>query len=310
MGASIEPPKLYGDHPIFANATLEWVTSEPGVHLRLAKWQGGDRGSVHIFNGRTEYIEKYADFIAALIARGFHVSVHDWRGQGLSTRNKRHPQRCHVDDFEEFQRDANAIMQACKDMPSPRHLFCHSMGGAIGLRYLHNTNKISSAVFSAPMWGINVPIVLRPFVPMIIKRVKNHELEWNCVPGTSEKQYEFSTGFWRNMLTTSRTQYQKLRANIENFPELGIGGPTFYWYFAALREMDALMNMQAPSTPALVFVGDKEKTVSKDRIQEYTERSENYRLVPLPSAKHEAYIERAEIRKTLWDHIDSFWLTE
>ena len=44
------------------------------------------KGTVCIFPGRTEFIEKYFEVVRDLRARGFAVAVLDWRGQGLSDR--------------------------------------------------------------------------------------------------------------------------------------------------------------------------------------------------------------------------------
>ncbi len=302
-------PKLYGKHPVFSSAETHWVESEPGIHLRLAIWRGGNRGTVHIFNGRTEYIEKYGDMIGSFYARGFNVTVHDWRGQGLSTRNDTFPERCHIDDFSEFQRDAHAIMQACKDLPGPRRLFCHSMGGAIGLRYLMGFHDIESVVFSAPMFDIHVPVVLRPFVNSITNWARKNNREWNCVPGTKDQAYETYEPFWRNLLTTNRTEYVRQAERLESFPELATGGPTFYWYFAAKKEIERLQNLPLPEIPALVFLGSREKVVEASAVKAICARSENFQLIPLKGAKHEAFIERPEIRQLMWSHIDGFWLT-
>lgn len=304
------PPRLFGDHPIFATAQTQWVTTQDGKHLRLAIWSDGARGTVHIFSGRTEYIEKYADVIQKLVSRGYAVTAHDWRGQGLSTRNQEHPMRCHIMDFAEFQLDAKAIMDACHDLPKPRKLFCHSMGGAIGLRYLHGEHEIESAVFSAPMWGIYIPLTLRPVANMITGHVDRHDRQWHCVFGTDERPYETYTPFWRNLLTTNRETYAELGQTLKTFPELGLGGPTYYWYAAAKAEMDDLLNMEAPKVPALVFVGSKEKIVDAKRLSSYTNSAQSFRLINVAGAKHETYIERPQIQDKFWDQIDSFWLMD
>ncbi len=305
----MENPKLFGDHPIFAQAQTEWVSPEPGIRLRFAKWVGGSKGTIHIFNGRTEYIEKYADLISEFCAQGYSVTAHDWRGQGLSTRNKRHPARCHIDDFDEFQRDADAIIKASNDLPSPRLLFCHSMGGAIGMHFLMRTNVISSVVFAAPMWGIYVPKPLRLFAPLVLWGVKRWNAQWKCVVGTREAAYETYTKFRRNLLTNDKAEYQNLQKNLTLFPELAVGGPTYYWYFAALREMEMIRTAKIPDIPALVFVGTNEKVVEPHAIQNLATNNQNIRLVTIKNAKHEIYVETPKIRKQMWSHLESFWFT-
>jgi len=148
---------LPGDPP--APARAFWAQADDGVKLRLAHWPAaGDRdaaGTILLFPGRTEYLEKYARVGRELAAERFHVIAADWRGQGMSDRLQADPRPGHVADFADFQRDVVEIVIAAQDLdlPQPWHLLAHSMGGAIGLAALVNELPVRSAVFSAPMWG-------------------------------------------------------------------------------------------------------------------------------------------------------------
>ena len=55
-----------------------------GVALRFARWAPppGRKGTVCLFPGRAEFIEKYFETVRDLRARGFAVATIDWRGQG------------------------------------------------------------------------------------------------------------------------------------------------------------------------------------------------------------------------------------
>ena len=56
--------------------------------LRFARFAPppGRKGTVCVFPGRAEFIEKYFEVVRDLRARGFAVATIDWRGQGLSDR--------------------------------------------------------------------------------------------------------------------------------------------------------------------------------------------------------------------------------
>ena len=60
------------------------LTTRDGVSLRFARWHPppGRKGTVCLFQGRTEFIEKYFETVRELRARGFAVATLDWRGQG------------------------------------------------------------------------------------------------------------------------------------------------------------------------------------------------------------------------------------
>ena len=69
-----------------AGASGHWVQTQDGLRLRLGVWRNGAKGTVLIFPGRTEYIEKYGGAAAALAKAGYTSLAIDWRGQGLSDR--------------------------------------------------------------------------------------------------------------------------------------------------------------------------------------------------------------------------------
>ena len=58
--------------------------------------------------GRTEPIEKYLELTGDLLARGFAVLVHDWRGQGLSQRVLPDRLAGHAAGFDAFVGDYRA----------------------------------------------------------------------------------------------------------------------------------------------------------------------------------------------------------
>src|SRR3979411_1317597 len=73
-------------NPVPDGAVTGMLKTPDGVSIRFARWPPppGRKGTVCIFNGRTEFIEKYFEVARELHARGFAVATIDWRGQGLS----------------------------------------------------------------------------------------------------------------------------------------------------------------------------------------------------------------------------------
>src|SRR5690606_30564207 len=98
-------------------------------------------GHVLLLNGRTEFIEKYFETIDSLRARGLAVWTLDWRGQGRSDRLLDDAERGHVGRFEDFLDDLERFVTGSV-LPgaagAPLTLLAHSMGGNIGLRFLHD----------------------------------------------------------------------------------------------------------------------------------------------------------------------------
>ncbi len=96
-----------------------WIKAADGVRLRLAIWPEGDKGTILLFPGRTEYIEKYARTAADFARRGYAMIAVDWRGQGLADRSLDDRNTGHVMHFADYQMDVAAIQGAIRDRGKP-----------------------------------------------------------------------------------------------------------------------------------------------------------------------------------------------
>ena len=126
-------------NPVPGGATAGLLTSFDGVRLRFARWnatRGPRRGTVCLFGGRGEFIEKYFEVIADLRRRGYAVAMHDWRGQGGSARMLPNPRKGYVRNFREYDADLTRFMKdvVLPDCPPPYIALAHSMGANILLR--------------------------------------------------------------------------------------------------------------------------------------------------------------------------------
>ncbi len=86
-------------NPVPDNVVSGTLKTRDGVSLRFARWAPppGRKGTVCLFQGRAEYIEKYFETVRDLRSRGFAVATFDWRGQGMSDRalrNRTARRRC------------------------------------------------------------------------------------------------------------------------------------------------------------------------------------------------------------------------
>ena len=59
-----------------------------GFELRGMKCGSGERGTIVLLTGRSDYMERYFETMRDLVARGFCVASFDWRGQGGSDRRQ------------------------------------------------------------------------------------------------------------------------------------------------------------------------------------------------------------------------------
>lgn len=277
-----------------------WITARDGLRLRAGHWPppGPARGTVLLLPGRSEYIEKYGPTAAALGAQGWHLLVIDWRGQGLSDRLHPDPLRGHVADFRDYQQDVQALLALARDLdlPEPLHLISHSMGGCIALRALHEGLPVRSAVFSAPMWGIQLLPTLQPLAATVSRLAHDRRLGHRLTPTTSRQSYISHVSFRRNLLTRDAEMFQWLRQHVTAHPELALGGPSLSWLHAALSECKALAMLASPALPAVTALGSRERIICPRSIRRRMASWPEGRLDLYLRAEHEVIMETAPHR--------------
>lgn len=293
-----------------AGGTAQFVKTADGLRVRVGHFPcDGARGTVLLFPGRTEYIEKYGRTARDLTERGYAVLVIDWRGQGLADRLLDDPMVGHVQRFSDYQLDVQAMILTAEalELPRPWYLLAHSMGGAIGLRALHEGLAVEKASFSAPMWGISISAPLRPVAWALGWASASLGLGHGYAPGTKPTSYVATEPFDANTLTTDREMFDYMRTHLEAVPEFGLGGPSLHWLYEALRECRDLAGRAAPDVPALTWLGGDEMIVDPSRIHDHKSRWPRGRLEQLPGARHEVLMEDAETRRYVADTIAAFF---
>jgi lysophospholipase len=276
-----------------------WLTASDNVRVRAVFWRSGEAGTVFLLPGRTEVAEKYGRVAADFAARGFSSISIDWRGQGLADRVGRDPMMGHVGTFADYQRDLDAAISAAEalGLPRPFLLLGHSMGGAIGLRaVLRPDHPFAAAVFSAPMWGIQMAAHMRPVawaVPRAARAIGRGEV---YSPGAKRDSYLAAADFAENTLTTCPEQFAYMQRQVRADPRLALGGPSLHWLHEALEEIRALRRAPPPRLPALTAVGSRELVVDREAILSLGGRMPNGRVTVYDGARHELLMERAEVR--------------
>ncbi|PWE33735.1 alpha/beta hydrolase [Maritimibacter sp. 55A14] len=310
----MEPAPLFED---VADApeggTAWWLTADDGVRLRAAIWRDSAReapnGTIIIFPGRTEFIEKYGRAAGDLRARGFDCAAVDWRGQGLADRLLADAGAGHVEDFADYQRDVAVFLELldAQEMPQPWYLVGHSMGGCIGLRALHEGMPVRAAAFTGPMWKIAMAAPLRPVARALSRVSRPLGFGHLYAPGTEGQNYVFTAPFEDNTLTTDRDMWDYMSRQMAEHPELAIGGPSLHWLSEALREKVAVTSLPQPDLPILVMVGSEERIVDRAAVEEIARSWPNARMEVLEGGQHEIMMETPAIRGLCFDTMAEFF---
>lgn len=284
-----------------------WIETSDGLRIRAAFWPLAGavpaRGTVLIFPGRTEYVEKYGRAARDLAARGFASLAIDWRGQGLAQRLLGDRARGHVGAFTDYQRDVAAVLAQADalNMPRPHYLIGHSMGGCIGLRSLIGGLEVNAAVFSAPMWNIQMKPLMRPIAYVLGHASAALGIGRGYAPGTSRKSYLARAEFRDNTLTTDREMWDYMQRQTHAHPQMDLGGPSTHWVHQALSECRALARLPAPDIPALCFLGTGERIVDPRPIKRRMAAWPRGRLILLDGAEHEIMMELPATRARFFD---------
>jgi len=286
-----------------AGGRAVWLTASDGVRIRAGLWSGGTQGTVFLFPGRTEYIEKYGRAAADLLARGYSTLSVDWRGQGLADRAYADRLVGHVGHFSEFQRDVDALLAFAdsEGLPRPYYLLCHSMGGCIGLRALMRGLPFRAAAFSAPMWGISMAAWMRPFAHILGRLAGPLGQAHRYAPSTGGQTYVLSVPFQGNVLTTDPDMWDYMRRQVAAQPDLALGGPSLGWLNAALQECGTLAALPSPPVPAITALGSAEKVVDIAPVNLRMAAWPGGRLDLYPGAEHEVPMETPAHRARFYD---------
>ena len=286
-----------------AGGIARWITASDGIKLRIAAWPEGSHGTVLLFPGRTEYVEKYGRAAADLKSRGFATLAIDWRGQGLADRMLADRGVGHVVNFQDYQLDVAAAVKAAEqlELPRPYYLIAHSMGGAIGLRALMNGLGVKAAAFSAPMWGIEMAPMTRPFAWVLSTLAAGIGQGHHLSPGTKKETYVVAEPFEDNFLTTDPEMFDYMSRQIAADAALALGGPSLRWLNQALRECRDMSLSPAPTLPCYTAVGTEEKIVDVSAITAKMSAWRGGTLETVLGAEHEIMIEVPATRNAFFD---------
>ena len=300
----MEAAPFYGDVSDAPEGTVSaWLEAVDGVKIRAAYWRGGTKGTVLLFPGRTEYIEKYGPAAREFAARGYSMATLDWRGQGIADRLLADRAPGHVRSFADYQLDLAAFTAFLKaeHLPEPWFLVAHSMGGCIGLRAIQHGLPVGAVVFSGPMWGIQMPNFMRPVAWSVSSLAPLLRQTHRYVPATSPVTYVLASPFEENLLTRDPEMYDFMRRQMMDHPDLAIGGPTLGWLREALIETRALAFQPSPKLPCLTVLGGSERIVDVQAIRARMARWPGGHLDVVPEAEHEVMMEVPATRKRFYD---------
>ncbi|MGI9412380.1 MAG: alpha/beta fold hydrolase [Hyphomicrobiales bacterium] len=309
------PPVLLGtlNSPIPDDAVTDWVYTLDKTRLRYALFGTSSRplrGTVCVFMGRGEFIEKYFEVAQDLRERDFAVAVLEWRGQGESDRPLRNHYKGHINHFASYDDDLTCFMQnvVLPDCPPPYYALAHSMGANIVLRALDERTWFSRVVAVCPLVHLMPPSMPWPLIRLAAEVLSVLGLSTLYLPGGDDQPAELSP-FQGNRLTSDPVRYERTVELLEANRKLGLGGATIGWLAAAFQAMIELRRKRFPrplKAPVLMLAAGQDRVVSSKAIYRLGQRLPNSREITVDGALHEILMERDEFREQFWAAFDAF----
>ena len=293
---------------------VELLPTEEGLEIRTARWmpKGICRGTILLCQGYTEFLEKYDEVVEELLDRNFAIVTFDWRGQGLSSRLIRDPQKGHITSFADFIKDAELIYQkiVVPKMPAPYHIMGHSMGGHLAFRVLQEfPNHYTKAILCAPFFGWSPNFGAGKLNSMVVIIITNlmkafgfsQAYAYGATPPSKAKTLPGQT--------SDRVRFQKRVRFYEVEPHLLMGGPTWNWILESTKSLALILQAKRIAkiqTPILLASGAKDEIVDPQSHHTIVAKSKKIRLVDFPTSMHEILMEQDGIRDTFWQEFDQF----
>ena len=299
-------------NPVPDNVVTGTIKTPDGAELRFARWAppAGRKGTVCVFTGRSEQIEKYFETVRDLRDRGFAVAMIDWRGQGHSSRRLRDPRKGYVRDFADFEIDVETFVQqvVLPDCPPPHFALAHSMGGAVMLRVAHAGKRwFDRMVLSAPM--IDLPGRATSLAAVaLLRTLRLTGQGGRYIPGGSDA-LTGSESFINNPFTSDPVRFARNAAILEEDPTLGIGSPTVAWADTAIRTMRGFRAADYPlqiRQPILMLAASSDTIVSTAAIEEFAYHLRAGSHLVIAGSRHEILQEQDRYRAQFWAAFDAF----
>ena len=295
------------EYPAPAGYEVDVVEVIEGLELRSAVWKVAHcKGTILIFTGFTEFIEKYYETIGDLLALKWNVVVFDWRGQGLSSKLLKDKDKGYIENFDQFLQDAEAIYNIkVAKLPKPHNLLGHSMGGHLALRELQeHPDRFYKAVLSAPMQSIaGLPTGALSKVAGFFRLLgMGQSYVIGGKDGDKNKTYD--------RLTSDISRFKKWSSIFKKEPRLLMGSATWTWSKAAAKSMS--MSMKAEQlkkiiTPVYLASPKEDVVVNQVTHEKLDDINPLIRVVSYPEARHEIYTESNKHRKKFLREVDNFF---
>lgn len=249
------------------------------------------RATVVAVHGFCEFFGKYHELLYDLWSEGFSFFFLEQRGYGLSERENDDPETVYVRTFREYVKDLHFFMEEVVRKKAPDQvqlLFAHSMGGAVGARYLEMyPEDFAAAVLSSPMLRLNYGDRNSRDAHFLAAVFGGGKALMKRMPGASG--FSETPDFADSCCTSEARYLYQFRQRLDN-PAYRTSAASRGWFRMAVGMTDLLMReVWRVRVPVLIFQAGEETLVDNAAQNEFAEKCAHAKVVPVAGAKHEIF---------------------
>lgn len=283
----------------------------PGEPIYYEHYRTEDpKAVVVVCHGFTESILKHAENIFYLLQAGYEVWGLDHRGHGRSFRANENPCVVYVGRFKDYVFDLQHLTET-KIVPAakglPLYLYCHSMGGNIGVRMLELfPGYYQKAVLSSPMLGLsfgNIPLAAALAYAAARSIGPGGKQPLSPVSAMPEETFEASAA---NSEPRFRWYYEKKLAD----PKLQTCAASTSWGREAILACGLASQRSKIARiriPILLFQAGDDAFVKNEAQDEFASFAPDCTLQKMPGLRHELFFSDTETLKRYWGQIFEFY---
>lgn len=270
------------------------------------------KGNIVISHGYTESLEKYHEMIYYFLKSGYNVFGIEHRGHGRSgSLGVADKSQIYVNSFSDYIEDLKIFMDEvvvpnCGGMKL--YLYAHSMGGAIGSRFLEvYPQYFSKAVLNAPMMEVNTEGIPDLIAKVAVKAavIFGNGGEYVIGKGPFSPSYSFDS-----VGTSSENRWEYINELINKNENIQRGEASYKWTDEAFKVTKEITKKEAASKvtiPILLFQSGNDAYVNPDGQNKFAQYAQNCELIKIDNAKHEIYLEKDDIQKPYIEKLVSFY---
>lgn len=281
---------------VFNKGTAGTIETEDGETIAYKYYKHPEsQKNLVILQGWTEHYEGWGEFAYDLYQKKMSIFLFDWRGQGLSSRPLKDSYRSHVEDFQVYFQDLDAMLKKVirPQSSGPLMALGFSMGANILSLYQNqHPDTFEGIILVSPMLDVKTSPFPQWFVWFVARTMKalgqGEEYVWGHGP---------FDGTTTNLASSSEIRFEKWRQLRSAFPERVINGVSWSWLLASL-EATWKMRDEAGSlhTPMLMLQAGKDRFVNTGGQDYLCQKSNDCDKFEFPNAMHAILAEKDAIR--------------